>query len=162
MSKDNYPITPAIRQFKDKKVSFMPFLYEYVEKGGTAQTALELNVQEHSILKTLVMQDDNKNVFIVLMHGDLEVSTKELARQIGVKNVFPSDMNNASKVTGYQFGGTSPFGTKKQMKVYIEKTILDNDNIYINGGKRGFIINIKSKVLTDLLDFKLVEVGIKK
>lgn len=162
MSKDNYPITPAIRQLKDKKVDFTPLQYEYVEKGGTAQTALELNVLEHSIVKSLVMQDDNKNVFIVLMHGDLEVSTKELARQIGVKTVFSSDMNNASKVTGYQFGGTSPFGTKKQMKVYIEKTILDYDNIYINGGKRGFIINIKSKVLTELLDFKIVEVGIKK
>jgi Cys-tRNA(Pro) deacylase len=162
MSKDNYPITTAIRQLKDKKVDFTPLQYEYVEKGGTAQTALELNVLEHSIVKSLVMHDENKNVFIVLMHGDLDVSTKELARQIGVKTVFPSDMNNASKVTGYQFGGTSPFGTKKQMKVYIEKTILDYDNIYINGGKRGFIINIKSKVLTELLDFKLVEVGIKK
>lgn len=162
MSKENYPITPAIRLLKDKKISFEPFQYEYIEKGGTSHTALELNVPEYSIIKSLVMQDESKNIFIVLMHGDLEVSTKELARQIGVKSIIPCDINTASKATGYQFGGTSPFGTKKQLKVYIEKSLIELNNIYINGGKRGFIIKIKPSDLTSILDYKLVEVGITK
>ncbi len=161
-AKNNYPITPAIRILKDKNISFETYEYDYLEKGGTSHTASELKVEEHNIIKTIVMQDESKNIFVVLMHGDLEVSTKELARQIGAKSIVPCDINTASKATGYQFGGTSPFGTKKQMKVYIEKSIMNLENIYINGGKRGFIIKILPTVLTQILDFKLVEVGIKK
>jgi Cys-tRNA(Pro) deacylase len=160
MSKNDYPVTPAIRFLRQKEVPFDTYEYEYIDKGGTRQTAEELNVSEHNVIKTLVMEADGTPI-IVLMHGDCEVSTKELARIIGVKKVEPAKLENATKYTGYIFGGTSPFGTKRQMKTYIEESIMTLDKIYINGGKRGFILGISPEYLK-LLDYELVNVAIKK
>lgn len=160
MAKKDYPVTPAIRFLRDKNIEFETYEYEYIDKGGTRQTADELGVDEHSVVKTLVMEADGTPI-LVLMHGDMEVSTKELARILNVKKVEPATVEIASKYTGYIFGGTSPFGTKRQMKVYIEKSIMQLDKIYINGGKRGFILGISPRAL-EYLDHKLVNVGIKK
>ncbi len=146
MSKEDYPITTAIRELKQNKISFVPYLYEYVEKGGTAQTAIELNVDEHSVIKTLVLNADGEFI-ICLQHGNNEVSLKELARILKVKKIEQADQKSAQNATGYQFGGTSPFGLKKKLRLFAEKTIFDIDKIYINGGKRGFIIQISTKDL---------------
>lgn len=146
MSKNDYPVTTAIRDLRSLKIDFEPYLYDYEEKGGTAQTAKMLGVDEHSVVKTLVMDSDGE-VIIILMHGDTEVSTKELARQIGAKKVEPCDQKSAQNATGYQFGGTSPFGTRKKLKVCCESSILELEKIYINGGKRGFIIGIDPSAL---------------
>ncbi len=153
-------MTTAIRFLKSKKIDFVPYEYEYLEKGGTKQTADELQVDEHSVVKTLVFESEN-SPFIVLMHGDREVSTKEMARHLGVKKVEPAKIEDAFKYTGYMFGGTSPFGTKRAMKVYIEEGIMALEKIYINGGKRGFIIEIKPDSLK-LLDYEIVSVAIPK
>ncbi len=159
MSKQDIPVTTAIRHLRQAKVEFVPYIYEYEEKGGTRQTAAELNVSEHNVIKTLIFNSYGE-LIIVLMHGDMEVSTKELARQLNVKKVEPADQKSAMNATGYQFGGTSPFGTEKKLPVYLENTILDLDKIYINGGKRGFILEIATDDLYKLLDFELVRVGI--
>ncbi len=159
MSKQDIPVTTAIRHLRQAKVEFVPYIYEYEEKGGTRQTAAELNVSEHNVIKTLIFNSYGE-LIIVLMHGDMEVSTKELARQLNVKKVEPADQKSAMNATGYQFGGTSPFGTEKNLPVYLENTILDLDKIYINGGKRGFILEIATDDLYKLLDFELVRVGI--
>lgn len=161
MSKSNFPVTPAIRFLNEKNINFVQHLYEYQDKGGTKQTATELNVNEHNVIKTLVFTGDN-NEFIVLMHGDLEVSTKELGRLLNVKKIEPTIVEKATKATGYQFGGTSPFGTKKQLKIYIEETILKLDKIYINGGKRGFILEMKIEELLKAINIISIKVGIKK
>ncbi len=161
MAKKDYPVTPAIRVIRDLKIDFEPYEYEYQDKGGTAQTAIELKVDEHNVIKTLVMESESDQ-FIVLMHGDREVSTKELARQIGSKKAEPCKAETAHKLTGYMFGGTSPFGTRKQMQVYAESSIFNLDTIYINGGKRGFIIGIKPESLKIAFDLKEVNVAIQK
>ncbi len=153
------PVTLAIRELQSAKISFTTHLYEYQEKGGTRVSSQELGVDEHSVIKTLVMESDRKEVFIVLMHGDFEVSTKELARILSVKTVTPCSPATADKWTGYQFGGTSPFGTRKKMKVYVEETILDLPKIYINGGKRGFLVGIDPKDLVTTLNPSLVKVA---
>lgn len=142
MAKEDYPVTLAVRELKAKGIEFTPYQYVYEEKGGTRQTANELKVDEHVVVKTLIFEDEAGNAFIVLMHGDKEVSLKELARIRGCKRVQPCDASKAMKLTGYQFGGTSPFGTKTKIAVYVEKTIFNQDKIYINGGKRGFIVAI--------------------
>lgn len=160
MAKEVYPISPAIRVLRDKKIEFVPHLYPYVEKGGTRQTSIELKVEEFSIIKTLVMESEDGKPFFILMHGDKEVSTKELARQIGSKTVKPCDANKATKATGYEFGGTSPFGSRTNMKVYAEASIFDIDKIYINGGKRGFIVEIKSSDIKLALAVQEVNVAI--
>ncbi len=159
MSKQDIPVTTAIRHLRQAKVEFVPHSYDYEEKGGTRQTAVELNVNEHNVIKTLIFNADGE-LIVVLMHGDKEVSTKELARQLNVKKVEAADQKSAMNATGYQFGGTSPFGTKKNLPIYIENTIIELDKIYINGGKRGFIIEIAIDDLPKLLDFELVQVGI--
>jgi Cys-tRNA(Pro) deacylase len=156
----DYPVTPAVRFLREKKVEFVPHLYEYVEKGGTSESARQLGLDEHAVIKTLVFETSEKKPLIVLMHGDREVSTKNLARHLGVKSVEPATSDRASKVTGYQFGGTSPFGTRMKLPVYAESTIFDLDRIYINGGKRGFLVEIDPAVLK-LIDVTEVEVGIK-
>lgn len=161
MSKDKTPVTPAIRLLRDKQVAFTPHLYHYEEKGGTAVSARELGVDEHAVIKTLVMEDDGRHPLIVLMHGDLQVSTKELARCIGVRSVSPCTPAVADKHTGYQVGGTSPFGTRKAMPVYLEETILELPKIYINGGKRGFLVGLDPRELVRLLKPIRVKVGIK-
>ncbi len=160
MAKDKFPVTPAIRLLKQKKADFTEFIYEYEEKGGTAQTATELSVEEHSVIKTLVIDCGEKDPVIILMHGDKEVSMKNLARQLAVKTAQPATSDMASKATGYQFGGTSPFGTKKSLQIAAEKSIFDLDSIYINGGKQGFILKMKPQVLKDIFPITEVEVAI--
>lgn len=156
-----YPITPAIRLLREKKQEFEPFVFDYVEKGGTRHSAEVLGVDEHSIIKTLIFETNEQKPLIVLQHGDREVSTKNLARILGVKSVAPAAPEKASKLTGYLVGGTSPFGVRTKMPVYAEKTIFALSRIFINGGKRGFLIQIDPQVLREFLQVEEVEVGIK-
>lgn len=160
MAADKFPVTPAIRALRSAGVPFGQHLYAYEERGGTAVSARELGVDEHAVVKTLVMEDERKNPLVVLMHGDRQVSTKELARVIGVKAVLPSSPDAASRHTGYLVGGTSPFGTKKRMPVYFEETILLLETIYINGGKRGFLVSMAPGDVVKLLDAAPVSVAI--
>ncbi len=160
MAKNKTPITPAIRLLRNEKVSFEEHTYDYEDRGGTAVSARELGVDEHSIIKTLVMEDENKQPLVVLMHGDLEVSTKKLARLLGVKNIVPCSPETANKHTGYLVGGTSPFGTRKSMPVYMEQTIAELPKIYINGGKRGFLVILDPQDVMRLLQPTLMQVGI--
>jgi Cys-tRNA(Pro) deacylase len=158
----NYPITPAIRVLREKKVEFEPFMFDYVEKGGTRHSAEVLGVDEHAVVKTLILETNEKKALIILMHGDLQVSTKNLARLLGVKTAAPVAPEKASKLTGYLVGGTSPFGVKTKMPVYAEKTIFDLSRIYINGGKRGFLVALAPQVLKDVLSIEEVEVAVKE
>lgn len=156
----DYPVTPAVRYLRDKKVDFRPMIYDYVEKGGTKVSAGALGVDEHAVVKTLVFETNEKKPLIVLMHGDRQVSAKNLARFLNVKAATPVDPDKASKLTGYLVGGTSPFGTRTKMPVYVEKTVFDLPEIYINGGKRGFLVGIDPAVLKRVLDIKVVEVSL--
>ena len=160
MDKANYPVTPAVRLLREKKILFEPHLYAYEERGGTKRSAEELKVDEHAVIKTLVMETDMHSPLIVLMHGDREVSTKALARVLGVKSVSPCDPGVAQKHTGYQVGGTSPFGTRKPLSVYAESTIFDLPVIYINGGKRGFLVSIDPDDLRRALTISEINVAI--
>ncbi len=160
MAKQKFPVTQATRLLKQHKVDFTPHLYNYEDKGGTAVSSRELGVDERSVIKTLVMEDERHQPLIVLMHGDCQVSTKELARIIGCKSVSPCEAQAADKHSGYQVGGTSPFGTRKALPVYMEETILELPTIYINGGKRGFLVGIDPSEVMRLLDVTLVKVGI--
>ena len=162
MAKDKTPVTPAVRTLRAAGVVFTDHLYEYEEKGGTAVSSRELGVDEHAVIKTLVMEDDRKQPLIVLMHGDMQVSTKELARVIGARSVEPCRPEVAQKHTGYMTGGTSPFGTKRQMPVYIEQTVMELPKIYINGGKRGYLVGISPQDLARLLVPESVTVGYRK
>ena len=153
------PITPAVRFLREKNVTFVPHLYKYIEKGGTAESAKQLGVDEHTVVKTLVFETNEKNALIVLMHGDKEVSTKSLARRLGVKSVAPATPDKASKITGYLVGGTSPFGTRTKLPIFAEKTIFELDRILINGGKRGFLVEVAPDILRSI-DAQEVEVGI--
>jgi Cys-tRNA(Pro) deacylase len=161
MARDKLPVTPAIRLLRQEQVAFTANPYAYEEKGGTAVSARELGVDEHAVIKTLIMEDDRSTPLIVLMHGDRQVSTRELARVIGVKTVVPCAPAVADRHSGYQVGGTSPFGTRKPMPVYLEETILELPKIYINGGKRGFLIGLDPREVVRLLRPTLVKVGIK-
>ena len=160
MSKEKISATPAVRMLRDKGVVFTECPYKYEEKGGTAVSARELGVDEHSVIKTLIMEDDEKRPLVVLMHGDREVSTKELARISGVKRVSPCSPDTAHKHTGYIVGGISPFGTRKRMPVYLEESILTLPRIYINGGRRGFLVGLDPRELVRILEPALVQVGI--
>lgn len=154
----NYPVTPAIRILRERKIVFEPHIFEYVEKGGTRHSSEVLNTAEHTIIKTLIFETMDKKPLIVLQHGDLQVSTKNLARVLEVKSVAPVAPEKAQKLTGYLVGGTSPFGVKTKMPIYAEKTIFDLPLIYINGGKRGFLITIDPRVLKEILQVEEVEV----
>ena len=158
----DYPITVAVRFLRDKKIEFVPRLYDYVEKGGARESARQLGVDEHAVVKTLVFETNEKKPLIVLMHGDREVSAKGLARLMGVKSVEPATPEKASKLTGYLVGGTSPFGMRTAMPVYVEKSILSLEKIYINGGKRGFLVEIDPGVILDVLPAEPVAVAIEK
>lgn len=136
------PVTPAIRALRAAGVAYTEHPYAYEEKGGTAVSARELGVDEHLVVKTLVMEDDRKNPLVVLMHGDRQVSTRELARTIGARSVTPCTPEAAHRHTGYTVGGISPFGTRKVLPVYIEATILDLPEMFINGGRRGFLVRM--------------------
>ena len=150
--KDHVSETPATAFLKKHGVAYTEHVYEYVEHGGTRVSAQALDVDEHHVVKTLVMEDDAKRPLIVLMHGDREVSTKNLARQVGVKRIEPCSPEVAQRHSGYPIGGTSPFGTRKSMPVYVERTILALPKIYINGGRRGFLVGIDPKALARVLN----------
>ena len=139
---DEYPITQAIRMLREQKVIFTAHLYDYVERGGTEHSAAMLGVDEHCVIKTIVLEDDQKQPFICLQHGDREVSTKNLARARGCKSIGSCSPETANRHTGYMVGGTSPFGTRKALPVYMQRSIEELPMIYINGGKRGFLIGL--------------------
>jgi Cys-tRNA(Pro) deacylase len=160
MSHAKTPATPAVRLLRQNSIEFVPRFYSYEEKGGTAVSARELGVEEHSVIKTLIMQDEQKKPIIVLMHGDRQVSTKELARTLGVKAISPAPAGDADRHSGYQVGGTSPFATRRPMPVYMEETILNLPRIFINGGRRGFLLEIDPRDAQRLLQPVLVKVGI--
>jgi Cys-tRNA(Pro) deacylase len=162
MQRAGYPITPAVRALRENRIEFEPHLYNYKEHGGTAHSAAELGVDEHIVIKTLVMETESRAPLIALMHGDREVSTKELARTLSVKSVLPCDPSTAQKHTGYQVGGTSPLGTRKELPVFAEETIFELSKIYINGGKRGFLVSIDPSHLKRVLPITEVSVGIVK
>jgi Cys-tRNA(Pro) deacylase len=143
--------TPATQVLRKNSIEFGEHIYEYVEHGGTTESAAQLGVPEHAVVKTLVMQNEKAAPLIVLMHGDRLVSTKNLARQIGAKSVEPCKPEVAQRHTGFMVGGTSPFGTKKKMPVYVERSIMALEEIYINGGKRGYLVSISPSVLKSLL-----------
>lgn len=156
------PETPATKWLRQHDVPFSTHLYEYEEHGGTAVSARELNLPEHAIVKTLVMQDENARPLIVLMHGDCEVTTRELARQSGRKRIEICPPDQANRHSGYLVGGTSPFATKKAMPVFMEKTIADLPLVYINGGRRGFLVGIHPHDLIRLLHPEMVCVSRKR
>src|SRR5690349_2977300 len=149
--------TPAIHFLRQHGVSFTEHEYRYEERGGTAVSSRELGVAEHSVIKTLVMEDERKQPLIVLMHGDKEVSTKNLARQIGVKTLSPCSPDTAQRHTGYMVGGTSPFGTRKPLPIYMERSIAGLDRLYINGGRRGFLVSMTPTDLISVLEPTLVD-----
>ncbi len=153
------PETPATRFLRQHGVAFSSHLYEYEEHGGTTVSSRELNVPEHAVVKTLIMEDENAQPMVVLMHGDHKVSTKELARQIPCKHVETCKPETANRHSGYLVGGTSPFGTRKKMPVYMERTVLDLPLIYINGGRRGFLVGIHPHDLLRVLQPRLVQVA---
>ena len=154
------PSTPAVLFLRAQGVAFSEMSYRYEERGGTAVASRELGVAEHAVVKTLVMEDDTHAPLIVLMHGDREVSTKALARQIGARSVTPCKPEVATRHTGYLVGGTSPFATRKPLAVYIERSILTLPTIYINGGSRGFLLGVAPADVVRVLGATLVEVGI--
>ena len=143
--------TPATQLLRRKGVAFEVHAYEYVEHGGTAESARQLGVDEHAVVKTLVMQDESARPLIVLMHGDRTVSTKNLARQTGHKSIEPCRPEVAQRHSGYQVGGTSPFATRKPMPVYVEASVLELPRIFVNGGRRGVLVSIEPAVLVALL-----------
>ena len=145
------PVTAAVRFLRAHKIAYTEHLYAYQERGGTTVSARELGISEHVVVKTLIMQTEDAKALVALMHGDKQVSTKSLARIIGAKRITPCDPKVATKHSGYVVGGTSPFGTRKVMPIYMEKSILDLPRIYINGGARGFLVSLTRSVLTDVI-----------
>ena len=160
MPKDKLPITQAVRMLKEKGADFTLHTYKHEEKGGTSVASRELGVDEHQLVKTLVMEDDHKNPLLILMHGDNQVSTKNLARALGAKSVEPCDPETAHRHTGYVVGGISPFGTRKPLKVYVEASILGLPKIYINAGKRGLLAEMSPQELKRVLNPISVNVAI--
>ena len=153
--------TPAIHLLRRHNIAFTEHPYRYEERGGTRVSARELAVPEHAVIKTLVMEDEQRRPLLVLMHGDREVSTKALARAIGVKAVEPCRPDVASKHTGYLVGGTSPFGTRKVLPVFVERTILDLQTVYVNGGRRGFLVAIDPTAFVDVLAARPVDAALQ-
>lgn len=153
--------TPAVHALRKHGLAFTEHEYRYELKGGTAVSSRELGVDEHHVVKTLVMEDDAKAPLIILMHGDREVSTKNLARQIGRKVVKPCAPEVAERHTGYQVGGTSPFGTRKPLPIFVQRTILDLDRIYINGGRRGFLVSLDPRQAAEALGATPVDVAVE-
>ncbi len=158
-TKEKVPSTAAVRSLKAEGIDFTPCFYNYEERGGTRVAARELEIGEHEAVKTIVMEDDRKNPLIVLMHGDREISTKKLARFLGVKTITPCEPKVAMRHTGYMVGGTSPFGTKKTLPIYIEESILDLEKIFINAGRRGLLVEISVRDLVRILEPRTVNVG---
>ena len=160
MSRDKVPATPAIRLLKQHKVKFTPHLYKYEDRGGTRASARELQIDEHLIIKTLIMEDEQQQALIVLMHGDCEVSLKHLARQLKVKKITPCTTDKANNLTGYQTGGISPLGTRQLLPIYMEETIVHLEKLIINGGKRGLLVELSPKDLITILKPTVVSVAI--
>lgn len=154
--------TPATKALKQHGVAYTEHIYEYVEHGGTKVSSLALALTEHEVVKTLLMHDEKKSPFVVLMHGDCKVSTKNLARQIGAKSVEPCPPEVAERHSGYQVGGTSPFGLRKRMPVYVERSVLALERIYVNGGRRGYLVGIAPSELVRVLAPTPVEVALEK
>lgn len=148
--------TPATRLLRSAGIGFTEHVYDYVDRGGTAESARQLGVPEHEVIKTLVMQTDRGEPFIVLMHGDRSVATRKLARQLGVKSAAPCAAADAQRHSGYQVGGTSPFGTRKALPVHVEETVLALPRVLINGGRRGYLVGLDPAVLTSLLQARPV------
>jgi Cys-tRNA(Pro) deacylase len=156
----DYPVTMAIRVLRQNKVEFSSHLYAYEERGGTRVSSAQLGVDEHAVIKTLIFEDDAKKPLCVLMHGDREVSAKNLARHIGTKSVAPCAPDVADRHSGYQVGGTSPFGLKRAMPIYCEAGIAQLPRIWINGGARGFLVGLAPADLVRVLEPTLVSVAI--
>jgi Cys-tRNA(Pro) deacylase len=154
-------VTPAIRFLRQRGAAFTEHPYRYEERGGTLVSSRELGVSEHTVVKTLVMEDDKAQPLIVLMHGDREVSTQRLARQIGRRSIGPCKPQVAEKHTGYMVGGTSPFGTRKALPVFIERSILELETVYVNGGRRGLLVAVSAADMAQMLDGVLVDVAIQ-
>ncbi len=152
--------TPAVHALRKHGLAFTEHEYRYEDRGGTAVSSRALGVPEHQVVKTLVMEDDAKRPLIVLMHGDREVSTRQLARQVGVKTVKPCAPEVAERHTGYQVGGTSPFGTRKPLPVYVERSILELERIYVNGGRRGFLVSLDPRAVVEALAATMVDVAV--
>lgn len=161
MGKKEYPLTRGVRLLRSRKIDFVAHLYPYQDRGGTRQSAACLAVDEHQVIKTLVFEGPAGKPFLVLMHGDCEVSTKQLARELGVKSIKPASVADAQRVTGYQVGGLSPFGTRQSLKVYVERSIMELERFYINGGQRGFLVEITPADLRQVLAVQEVAVAIK-
>ncbi len=159
MAKQKLPVTPALRALKRAGVDFELHPYEYVERGGTRASSEALGVDEHSVIKTLVMETEAKSALLVLMHGDAEVSSKALARALGVKAISPCDARTAERHTGYRFGGTSPFGTRKALPVYAETTVLALPRIWINGGRQGLLVSLDPAQLERVVPVSPVSVA---
>ena len=159
--KEHVSETPATALLRQRGVQFSEHVYDYVEHGGTAESARQLGVNEHSVVKTLVMQDQDGKPLIVLMHGDREVSLKNLARQIGAKRVEACKPGVAERHSGYQVGGTSPFGTRKALPIFVERSVLSLPVIYINGGRRGYLVGIAPEALVDLLQARPVDCAVR-
>ena len=157
MSARHVSETPATAALRAARIAFTEHPYDYVDHGGTAESARQLGLEEHAVIKTLVMQDDSAKPLIVLMHGDRSVSTKNLARQTARKSISTCTPEVAQRHSGYLVGGTSPFGTKKKLPVYVERSVLDLPAIWINGGRRGYLVGIAPQVLIDLLHAEPVD-----
>ena len=155
-------MTPATAFLAKHNVQYTEHEFEYKEHGGTSHSSTSLGVPEHQVVKTLIMEDEKGDPLVVLMHGDRKVSTKELARQAGVKRIAPAKPEAATRHSGYLIGGTSPFGTRKEMRVYLERSVLELPVIYINGGRRGYLLGMNPAELTRVLTPKLVEVAIEE
>jgi Cys-tRNA(Pro) deacylase len=160
MAKDKYPVTQAIRVLKESGIPYTLHPYDYEEKGGTKRAAQELGVDEHQVIKTLVMEDEHKEPVVVLMHGDREVSTKAFARTLEVKTIRPCDPEAAHRHTGYFVGGTSPLGLKKRLKIYFETSIADLPVVFINAGRKGLLARLSPQDLVKLIDAVPVDVAI--
>lgn len=160
MAKKAYPVTPAIRQLRRENAPFTVHLYHYEDRGGARQAAAALSLEAREVIKTLVFQDENKNGLLVLMHGDSQVSAKQLARQLGCKTALPCDPKEALKLTGYQVGGISPFGTRTALSVYVEASVFNLAAIFINGGKRGMLVKIEPVCLKHILSATPVNVAL--
>lgn len=159
MAKKKSSVTPAVRFLREHGVNFSEHPYNYEERGGTRVSSRELGMPEHQVIKTLVFTDHKGEIFLVLMHGDQEVSAKELARLRGVKTCRPADPKTANRLTGYQVGGISPFGTRRSLAILAEETLFGLDRIVINGGKRGFLVGLAPSELERVLDCQKVQVG---
>ncbi len=159
MAKEKFPVTAAVRVLRQHGVRYGEHLYEYEERGGTHKSSEALGVPEHSVIKTLVMQDDAGQPLVVLMHGDREVSTQSLARQLGRRSIVPCRPEIATKHTGYLVGGTSPFGLRSPLPIYVEESVLQLPLVYINGGKRGFLVSLTPAELLRVLSPTSVQVA---